>query len=373
MEKKRMKKFRVGLIGLGEVAEVHLEAYKNVEGIEVVAGAELKKKRLERVAREWKIKGYAKVEEMLRNERLDIACVLTPARAHREVTETAADHGVHVLCEKPLAVTLAEAAAMIEACKKSGVKLCYGASYRYLPACRKAKEMIAQGLLGRLSVLVECYVGGQGIEHWKDLGPGHYPDGGPGGGGMGLMDHGIHLVDLFLWYAGAGVEYAVGRGNYSGQVPKTEFLTMLFKSGAIGQLVYNEATFFSDMPAEGLFSGGMSWDIHGDIRPGRRWDPHPGTIRVHGEKGALRIFPYANKLFFFASDKTEQIEVGGPPMPSNFAFQMESFVDRLVRNEEPEVTGGDGQAALEVVLAAYKSFETKKVVPLGKGHLDHSP
>jgi predicted dehydrogenase len=359
-----MKKYRLGLIGLGEVAEVHLEAYKNIEGIEVVAGAELRKDRLRQLANKWKIEGYTSYEEMLRKEHLDIVCVLTPARAHREVMEKTADYGVHVLCEKPLAVTLADAEAMIEACKRKKVKLCYGASYRFLPACRKAKEIIDKGLLGNLSLLMECFVGGRGIQHWQDLGPGHYPEGGPGGGGMGLIDHGIHLVDLFLWYTGNSVEYVVGRGNYSGQDPKTEFLTMIFANGTIGQLVYNEATFSSDMPAEGLFSWGMSWDIHGKLLPGGTWDPHPGTIRIHGEKGALRIFPYANKLFFFTNGKTEQIDVGGPPMPANFALQMESFVDRLVRDEEPEVTGRDGWKALAVLLAGYQSFETRKMVPL---------
>jgi predicted dehydrogenase len=337
-----MNKLRVGLIGLGEVAEIHLEAYKNIEGIEIVAGAELKKERLEGIVKQWKIKGYADYEEMLRNEHLDIACVLTPARVHREVTEKAAEAGIHVLCEKPLAITLDEARAMIEACEKRKVKLCYGASYRFLPACRKAKEILDEGLLGNLSLLMECFVGGRGIENWHDLGPKHYPEGGPGGGGMGLIDHGIHLVDLFLWYTGKEVEYVVGRGNYSGKSPKTEFLTMVFANGPIGHLVYNEATFFSDIPAEGLFSWGKSWDIHGNILPGGTWDPHPGTIRVHGEKGALRIFPYANKLFFFTNDKIEEIEVGGPPMPSNFAFQMESFVKRIVQDEAPEVTGRDG-------------------------------
>jgi len=359
-----MKKLRVGLVGLGEVAEVHLEAYKNLEGIEVVAGAELKKERLSRIVKQWNIHAYTDYQEMLRRERLDIACVLTPARAHREVTEKAAELGVHVLCEKPLAVTLADAEAMIKACQKMKVKLCYGASYRYLPACRKVKEIIDSGLLGKLSVLMECYVGGRGTRHWEDLGPGHYPEGGPGGGGMGLMDHGIHLVDLFLWYSDKEVEYVVGRGNYSGQSPKTEFLTMIFTNGTIGHLMYNEATFFSDMPGEGVFSWGKSWDIHGKLQPGGLWDPHPGTIRIHGEKGAIRIFPYANKLFLFTEGQIEEIEVGGPPMPSNFAFQMESFVKRIVQDEEPEVTGRDGWKALEVLLAGYQSFETKTMVPL---------
>jgi len=359
-----MRRLRVGLIGLGGVAEVHLHAYKEVKEIEVVAGAEPREDRLNEMAARWGFRGYVDFVEMLEKEKLDIACVLTPARSHREVTEKAAEVGVHVLCEKPLAVTLEDAAAMVERCEKQGVKLCYGSSYRFLPACRKAKEMIGDGQLGEISLLMEVSVGGQGYQNWHDLGPGHYPPGGPGGGGMGLLDHGIHLVDVFRWLAGSEVDSVVGRGNFSGDPPQTEFATMIFQSGAVGQLVYNEATYAAELPYEGVFSWGGSWDVSGRLTPGGGWNPNPGSIRVYGRKGALRIYYYANKLFSTGEGRQEQIQVLDRPMPFNFALQMESFARRLQNGLAPEVSGMDGVKALQVVLAAYKSWESGRVVRL---------
>src|SRR4030067_1826099 len=214
-----MNKLRVGLIGLGGVAEAHLEGYKQVETIEVVAGSEIHSGRLEKMAKKWHLKGYSDYGEMLAKENLDLVCVLTPARNHREVTERVAECGVHVLCEKPLAVTLEDARAMIDACEKGGVKLGYGATWRFLPACRKAKRMIEAGRLGSIMLLLETYVGGKGYENFRDAGPMHYPPGGPGGGGMGLVDHGIPLIDMFMWLTGSPAEAGFGRCNYSGAAP----------------------------------------------------------------------------------------------------------------------------------------------------------
>jgi predicted dehydrogenase len=278
------------------------------------------------------------------------------------VAEKAAELGVNVLCEKPLAVNLEDATAIVERCEKQGVKLCYGSSYRFLPACSKAKEMIGEGRLGEVSLLMEIFVGGQGYQNWRDLGPDHYPPGGPGGGGMGLMDHGIHLADIFRWLVGSEVDLVVGRGNYSGHPPQTEFVTMIFKSGAVGQLIYNEATYASELPSEGMFSWGGSWDVSGRLIPGGGWNPQPGSIRVHGRKGTLRVCYYANKLFFIGEGRPEQIRVMDRPMPFNFALQMESFARRLQRGLGPEATGIDGLKALQVVLAAYRSWESGRIV-----------
>jgi len=357
-----MRRLRVGVIGLGDVADVHLEAYRDLDGIEVVAGTELRGERLEEITRKWGIKGYRDYEAMLDKEKLDIACVLTPATSHAKITQDVAKHGVNVLCEKPLAITLNDAAAMIETCRNEGVRLFYGSSYRFLPAVAKAKELIDHGRLGKVTLLLEVLVGGRGRRQYRDLGPHHYPTGGPGGGGMGLVDHGIHLMDIFPWLMGSDVESVVGMGNISGSAPEPEFLTMTLENGTMGQLVYSDATFESDMPQEGMFSWGWSWDVHGELIPGGGWAEHPASMRIHGEEGALRIFYYANKLFFFAEDTREQIHVTDLPMPSNFALQMQSFAHSIQRGEEPEVTGEDGMKALRVLLAAYESWETRRIV-----------
>jgi len=359
-----MKKLRVGLIGLGNVAEAHLEAYKEVDSIQVVAGAHTHKDRLDRMVKKWGIEGYMDYEEMLRRENLDIACVLVQARKHREVTERVAESGVHVLCEKPMTITAEDAAAMIAKCKKEGVKLCYGATWRFLPACRKAKEIIDSGRLGRIMLLLEIYVGGKGFENFRDAGPRHYPAGGPGGGSMGLIDHGIHLIDMFLWLTESPVESVFGRGNYSGEPPETEYLTMNFKNGAVGQLVYNEATHPCEMPCEGIFSWGGGWDINYNLTLGGGWDEQPQNFRVYGTKGALRVFHYANKLYLFQNEKKEQIRVLDRPMPGNFAMQMESFAGAVLQGKEPEATGYDGLNAIRVALAAYRSHETGRTVKI---------
>ena len=354
-----MNKLQVGIIGLGQVSEVHLKAYQDMKQIEVVAGAEPRTDRLAQMASRWGITGYTDYTEMLQKEKLDIACILTPAATHRSITEKVAEYGVHVLCEKPMALSLADAKAMIEKCGQAGIKFYYGSSYRHLCAVRKAQEIIANGALGDLLLLTETAVGGHGLENWQGLSEGHYPTGGPGGGGMGLIDHGIHLADVFRWLAGNEVESVFGRGNITGQTPGAEYLTMQFESGALGQLIYCDATFSSDLPYEGMFSWGLTYEPGGALSPSPRWETEPGSIRVHGTRGALRIFHYANKLFFFGPGRKEQVRVMDRPHPGNFGLQMESFANSILRDEEPEVTGADGLKALQVILAAYESFESQ--------------
>jgi len=261
-----------------------------------------------------------------------------------------------------MAVTLEDCRAMIADCARCGVKFGYGSTYRFLPAVRKAREIVADGEIGDVLFLTEHWVGGTGPDGWHEYGPHHYPPGGPGGGGMGVVDHGIHLVDIFSWLTGSEVETVVGRGNISGGEPQTEFLTMLFRSGAVGQLFYNEITFSSDLPTDGIFSLGGRWTPQGRVAPGGNWDEHPLSIRVHGTKGALRVFPYANHLFHNTGDEMKQIPLDGPPMPGNFTGQLEAFAECVRQDSEPEATGDDGVRSLAVVLAAYRSFEEKRFV-----------
>lgn len=359
-----MDKLRVGLIGLGNVAQAHLEAYKTVDKIDVVAGAKLRPERLREIEKKWNIKVYTDYVEMLEKEKLHIACVLTPAASHRAVIEKVAEAGVHVLCEKPMAVRMDDAKAIIDVCKESGVQLCYGATWRFLPACRKAKQIIQSGKLGRIMLLTESFIGGQGFESFRDAGSQHYPVGGPGGGSMGLVDHGIHLIDMLMWLTESRVESVFGHGNYSGQIPGTEYLTMHLENGAVCILIYNEATYSCELPNEGIFSWGGSWDINYNLTLGGGWDEQPQNIRVYGTEGALRIFHYANKMFISSRGKQKQVPVLDKPMPGNFALQMESFVNAIEAGKPPEVTGEDGLKALQVLLAAYESAKTQSSVKI---------
>jgi predicted dehydrogenase len=266
-----------------------------------------------------------------------------------------------VLCEKPLAITLEDADRMIRRCRERQVKLFYAASYRFLPPLVKAREMIQAGLIGDVRLITETMIGGTGPAGFQDMGAHHYPAGGPGGSGNGLVDHGIHLADIFPWLLGTEIVAVSGRGQISGAPPMSEHMTMEFRTGATGHLIYDDATWPAELPSEGLFSWGPSWDdmAKGDGASGKaHWQTHPGTIRVYGSKGTLRIFHYANLLFLRTERGVEQIPIEGRPMPGQFAAEMVSYAESIRRNEEPAVGAEVGRRALAAVLGVYRSMES---------------
>jgi len=349
---------RVGLIGLGEVGRVHFEAYKSLANLKVTAVADQDAQRLEFIT-DGSITKFTDSSKMLAAAPLDIVCVLTPPATHEAMVLACAASGRHVLCEKPLALDVASGGRMIEACEAAGVRLFYGASYRFLPAIQKARELIAGDVLGDIVLLREHHVGGAGPGSRVALGPHHYPPGGPGGTAMGLVDHGVHLIDSFGWLMGARVTSVFGYGNRSGEPLATEHMLMTFDNGATGSLLYEEGVFPTDLPTDGQFSQGASWALDGH-RPGGQWDPHPGCIHVHGQRGALRIFHYANTLYLTDHRGIRQVEVDNRPSPYHFAAQMQAFADDL-QTGAPNSTARDGLAALQALLAAFESNGTKAV------------
>jgi len=181
--------------------------------------------------------------------------------------------------------------------------------------------------------------------------------------GMGLVDHGVHLIDAFSWLMDAPITSVFGRGNISGEELTTEFAHMNFANGAVGQLLYNDGTFSTDLPQEGLFSWGSAWAASGHT-PAGGWQAHPNHICVHGSKGALRIFHYANELYLFNNAGSERLKLLDRPAPAQFALQMERFCRNIQNNEEPDVPGNVGLRALRVLLGLYESQQTQTMVTI---------
>ena len=147
---------------------------------------------------------------------------------------------------------------MVARCKAAGVRLCYGSCCRYLPAVRAANALIDQDRIGRIQLKSETMIGGRGHGGYRQLSSAHYPLGGPGGSGMSLIDHGIHLTDVFAWFTGEQSISAVGKAQISGAPAESEYLLLTYPSGAIGHLLYNNATFSAALPNEGMFTGGSA-------------------------------------------------------------------------------------------------------------------
>lgn len=342
-------------MGFGAVARLHAEAYRTLPGIEIVGVTDRVAARLVEAEQQFRLPPCTTLDEMLKTRALDVACILTPPAAHEELVCQCATAQVHVLCEKPLALSVDACERMIRACRDNRVRLCYGASYRYLPTLTAAQLMIRRGDLGDILLLRESAIGGRGLTHRGTLSDKHYPKGGPGGSGLGLCDHGIHLIDVFGWLMNSSVARAWGRGNVSGEPQSPEYLHLEYANGAIAQLLYEDGTFSTDLPQEGLFGWAAGWSVGGeerDVRSGA-WQAHPGCIHVHGTRGALRIFHYANSMFWRDDKGIRQVPVADRPFPASFAMQLEAFAHAIRTGNETPVPGEAGLEACRILMSAY--------------------
>lgn len=347
-----MTELRIGLIGLGVVGKVHAKAYRTLEGARLVAVADPSPQALASIEAAPGLATYSDAQKMLSEEKLDIVTIATPAASHEALTLMAAERGIQVLVEKPIALSPESARRMIDGCKAAGVRLFYGSTYRFLPAVRKTRALVQEGLIGDVVLMREQALGGKGPDV-QPMGEHHYPKGFPGGFPMGLVDHGIHLMDVFSWATGRKVVSGHGRGNRTGQPMQTEFISLTYEGGAIGELVYNECTFPTELPNEGIFTLGDGWDVDGYVKAGG-WLKHPSSIHFYGTKGSLRCFHYANLLFHFTAAGVQQIPLEGAPPPDHFRAQMHAYVDD-VRQGRPATTPGEvGLTTLETMLLAYR-------------------
>jgi len=350
----------IAIIGLGMVADGHIAAYRALPDVNIVAVVDPRIERTREVAAKLNVPGFTSCEEMLRQVRPAIGCILSTVASHHPITEQLAGAGAHVLCEKPMTNNLQDALAMEQVCRRHGVQFMYGSSYRFLPTLVRAREIIASGAIGKVLLIEERGVTGQGADEFTPMSSAHYPNGTPGGGGFGIVDHGIHLLDIFPWLLGSPIQRVLGRGNHTGAEMRTEFAVLEHRCGALGWLVYDEGTVSSDMPWEGLFAQGLTWQhgigFGGD--PGQ-WIDEAASIRVHGTQGALRIYYYPNRLFLCQPSGTREIQVPAAAAPVHFGRQLQAFIDSLRRSERAPVDASIGIQALRALLAIYRSAESQ--------------
>lgn len=346
------RKLRVGLIGVGGVGRLHYETYKTAEKVQVVSVCDTSEDRIAALDMPDGIVAFSDARKMLSHSRLDIACILTPPSSHEHLVLMCAEHGVHVFCEKPLAPSVEAGERMIDAARKAGVQLFYGSSYRHLPAMQAARRTIVDGGIGKVRLLKEQSIGGAGLERMQVMHASHYPTGGPGGFAMGLADHGIHLLDVMGWIMNADIVYSTGRGNRTGAPAMPEHMMMVFDNGAVGHLLYDEGTYPTDLPTEGMISEGDGWDADGFVQAGT-WTKYPGAIHVYGSHGSLRIHHYANRVFLTDENGIREIATTGRPSPYHFAAQIDAFAEDIQTGRGSSTPGIVGLKALQSLLTAY--------------------
>ena len=193
-----MEKLRIGIVGCGGIANgKHLPALKNEsDRVKMVAFCDLIPERAEQAAKEYgtpDAKTCTDYHELIADKSIDVVHVCTPNRSHCEISVAALEAGKHVMCEKPMAKTAADARKMLEAAKKSGKKLTIGYQSRFTKEAQVIKKAVDRGDLGEIYFAKAHAVRRRAVPTWGVFLNEYEQGGGP------LIDIGTHALDLTLW------------------------------------------------------------------------------------------------------------------------------------------------------------------------------
>ncbi len=338
-----MRRLRVGLASF---AHVHASGYARLlaqrPDVDLVAsdpdvrGEDDGQARGSELAAELGVRHVAGYDELFAQD-LDAVVVCTENSRHRVVVEQAAAAGVHVLCEKPLATTLEDAAAMRAACDRAGVVLMTAYPVRFHPGFRKLRESVRRGDLGRVLAITGTNNGQAPIasRRW-------FVDPDLAGGGA-LMDHTVHLADLLddlLDHQPRSVYAQVNRIVHAADVE--------VETGGLVALTYPDGV---------VATIDCSWSAPAS---------YPGwgglTLTVEGERGSVTLDAFAERLEVFDD------QAGGlrwQPYGADLdALMLQEFLGAVREERVPQPDGGVGYRTLQVVRAAYASAASGRSVQL---------
>jgi predicted dehydrogenase len=327
-------------IGILSFAHHHGEAYianlRAIPGVEVCGVADEDPRRGKRLADAHGAPFYQNYRALLESKPDGVIICSENAR-HLPLVEMAASYKINVLCEKPLATTLADARAVVEVCERAGVLLMTAFPMRFSTPLQEVKARLDSGELGQVFCFNCTNQGELPSKHraW-------FVDPLLAGGGA-LMDHTVHLVDMLRWYLGSEAAEVYAQSNkifHAGEVKvETGGLEMItFKNGVFASI---DASW--SRPPYWPTWGGLSFEMVTER----------GAVIVDGFKQNITVYSQANQRplwQYWGSDMNQAM--------------ISEFVSAIQNGREPAVTGIDGLRAVEVTLAAYESARSGQPIQL---------
>lgn len=332
-----MPRLRVGVIGLGRMGQIHARHLAELPEAELVVVGSRRPEVAERVARELGTAWAAGYEAVLERRDLDAIVIATATREHVDHVVQAAEAGLAIFCEKPIALSLEDTDRALAAVERAGVPLMVGFMRRFDPPYARAKQLIEAGVIGR-PVL---YKGVNRDPQW----PAHEDDDPAVSGGF-FVDMGVHDYDLARWLMGSEIVevHAMGTAMVYPQLAEVGdvdngVVNLRFASGAVGNIdVSRNARYGYDIRTEVLGDEGALWIGSVQQTP----------LLVLTREGVTHdVYPWFPERFATA-----------------FRNEMAAFVRGVLRGEPLSPSGEDGRRALEVALAVKESHATGRPVPL---------
>ena len=336
---------KIALVGCGRIAKRHSEllGYKKINGAHLVSVCDNVSEKAKKIGGQFGVPSYADMDEMMLKVHVDVAVVLTPSGLHAEHVINLAKYCNNIMVEKPMALTLGDADAMIEACDRNSCRLFIIKQNRFNVPVIKLREAHQAGRFGKL-VLGTVRV------RWARHQPYYDQDAWRGtwamDGGV-LTNQASHHVDMLEWIMG-DVESVFARTTTALadiEAEDTAVVTLKFKSGALGIIEATTATRPRDLE---------------------------GSISVLGEKGSVVIGGFAvNQMQSWAFEEAEEGDDEvlvkysvNPPNVYGFGHQAyyEHVVDCVSHGGRNLVDGLQGRKSIELISAIYESVETGKEV-----------
>ncbi len=334
---------RIGIIGLG-IGRGHLARYRKDDRCEVVALCDMDEQRLHAVADEHDIEGrFTDAAEMFRDGGVDAVSIAVPNCFHAPLTIQALEAGIHVLCEKPMAMTVADAQSMQAAADKAGKNLMINLSYRFSDMSLALKRQVDAGVVGNIYFGRTVWHRRRGMPKFGGwFGKKEMAGGGP------LIDLGVHRIDLALWLMGHPEPVSVSGSTYNviaAEIAKRENKEFTVEDLAAGIVKFdNGATLIVE----------TSWALNNNK------DQHMVTS-LYGDKGGL-VQKNLNATYEFTAEiyteeegnlYTKVLDRAAEPSPT----AMNEFVSSIIENRAPSASGHDGIRVQKILEGLYRSAD----------------
>ncbi len=351
---------RIGIIGCGKVAHLHAKAIANLPDAKLCAVHSRTPEKAISFGKVYGARGYSDLNHMVVSEKLDLAIICTPHPNHRESAIIALQAGAHVLVEKPLAASLADCDAMINAAKIHGKKLGVISQRRFYVPVMRVKKAITDGKIGRPVLATVNMFGWRDENYYKsDPWRGSWEH---EGGGV-LVNQAPHQLDVLLWLMGEIEELYGIWANLNHpyiEVEDTAMAIIKFKNGALGNLVV------SNSQKPGLYG---KIHIHGSNGASVGVQPEGGSMFIAGMSNIAE--PPINDIWTVPGEESmldawqkEDSDFFGTIDPTVYYIQkqIEDFVDAVIHDRKPLVTGEDGRQTVELFTAIYRSTRDRKII-----------
>lgn len=313
---------RFGLIGAGAIAQAYCEAFRRSSRAQLAAVADVREEAAAAVAGAHGCPSFTSVDAMLDSVDLEAVVVCTPPVSHPELCVSCLERGLHVLCEKPLAIETPQAVAILEAARKSGRRFTMASKFRYAEDVVRAKAIVASGILGDLYLIENTFAGRVDMRNrWNARAE-------ISGGGV-LIDNGTHSVDILRYFLGPLTEIQVIEG------PRIQNLSV---EDTVQVFVRSEQGVMANID--------LTWSLTKES---------PYYIRIYGAQGTVLV-GWRESKYRRAVDQDWIVFGSGYDKHQAFVHQLDNFVGAIHGEEELRIKPRDALASVQVIEQAYEAL-----------------